>query len=175
MGVVDANVRTATDDFQEAILLLSLSPAQYAKLDKVALAKLELDSRYRFRLTDPKQIKQFAAFSVAEQHAREKAIALRELAENGETDRFPRYKAGASMEIYARALEAYCGFGRGEALRVIDGNWLEYNNKMALDAAIAASKHESYASFACIKRIVYATDLGRHFIGNRGREGAFHT
>ncbi len=172
LGVAEGSIARSTDDYHEPILLLTLTAAQFAKLDKPALARLEIDSRYRFRLTDPGQIKAFASFSVAEQGARDAAVARRELAEKGETDKFPRYKAGSDMTTYARALEDYCGYGPGEAFRVIDGKWLEYNNKMASDGAIAASRKQGYAPFACIRRIVYATDLGRHFIGNRGREGA---
>ncbi len=173
LGVTDANVtRTVDDDYGVPILMLSFTPAQYARLDKVALAKLELDSRYRFRLTDPDQIRDFAGYSVAENWAREGAIARQELADKGELDRFPRYVPGRSMTIYARQLEAYCGYAPGEALRVTDGKWLEYRNEMASGAAMAGANGRSYADFACVRRIVYATDLGRHFIGNRPRLGA---
>lgn len=172
LGVTDGDVADAADEHGEAILLLRLDAGEFERIDKRALAKLELDSRYRFRLTNPTQIKEFAGYSVAEHNAREKAIALKELADKGEIGRFPRYRPGLDMTAYARALESYCGYGPGEALRVVDGNWLEYNNKMTSDAAIAGSKEESYAPFACVRRIVYATDLRRHFIGNRGRQGA---
>jgi len=172
LGVADASLRQSIDDYDEPILLLSFTPAQYARLDKPALAKLELDSRYRFRLTDPWQIRDFAGYSVSEDWTREGAIALKELVDKGEIDRFPRYVAGHSMTIYARQLEAYCGYEPGGALRVIDGKWLEYNNQMTSDAAIAGANGQSYANFACVRRIVYATNLGPHFIGNRGRQGA---
>lgn len=175
LGVADMSMRQAVDDYDGPILMLSLDRPQYDKLDKPALAKLELDSRYRFRLTDPWQVRDFAGYSVAEDWDREGAIALKELADKSEMDRFPQYVPGHSMTIYARQLEAYCGHGPEQALRVIDGKWLEYNNKMTSDAAIAAADGQSYASFACIRRIVYATDLGRHFIGNRGRQGANNT
>jgi hypothetical protein len=174
LGVTDASIGQAVDDYDEPILMLSFDRAQYDKLDKPALAKLELDSRYRFRLTDPWQIRDFAGHSVAENWAREGAIALQELADKGELDRFPRYVPGRSMNIYARQLEAYCGYGPGEALHVTDGKWLEYNNQMTSDAAIGAASGKSYANFACVRRIVYATNLGRHFIGNR-RPGASQT
>lgn len=172
LGVTNANMRPAVDDYDEPILILTLNPAEYARLDKQALARLELDSRYRFRLSHPWQVRDFAAYSVEEDWAREGAIALRELADKGEMDRFPRYVPGRSMTIYARQLEAYCGYGLGGALRVIDGKWLEYNNQMASDAAAASANGQSYAGFACIRRIVYATNLGPHFIGNRRRPGA---
>lgn len=171
LGVTDANMSPAVDDYHEPIYMLSFDWAQYDKLDKVALAKLELDSRYRFRLTDPWQLRDFAQHSVREVWAREGAIALQELADKREMDRFPRFVPGRSMTIYARQLEAYCGYEPGAALRVTDGRWLEYNNKMTSDAAVAGSNRQSYAGFACIRRIVYATNLGPHFIGNRRRPG----
>jgi len=174
LGVTDVNMAPAVDDYDEQILMLTFSPVQYAGLDKLALAKLELASRYRFRLTDPAQIHDLAKISGAEQQARDKAIVLKELADKGETDRFPRYVPGRSMTIYARQLEAYCGYGPGEALRVTDGKWLEYNNPMVLDAAVSASNGGSYADFLCVRRIVYATDLGKYFIGNR-RQGAINS
>ena len=86
-------------------------------------------------------------------------------------DRFPRYVPGRSMTIYALQLEAYCGYPPNYALRVIDGKWLEYRNQIASDAAVGSSRGESYADFLCLRRIVYATDLRNHFIGNR-RQGA---
>jgi hypothetical protein len=175
LGVSDASMATSVNDYDEPILLLSLSDAEYAKLDKVALARLELDSRYRFGLTDMRQIRDFAHHSGREDHGREKAIALKELADKGELDRFPRYVPGRSMNIYARQLEAYCGYGPGYALSVTDGKWLAYENQITSDAAMAGSQGQSYASFACLRRIVYATDLGAHFIGNRPIPGAIDT
>jgi hypothetical protein len=171
LGIADGAIREVRDDYGEAIFLLSPDAATFDRVDKAQLAKLELDSRYRLRLTDPEQIRQYGPFNAAETDAREKAKALRELAEKNETDRIPRYRQGMDMTDYARSLEAYCGYNNGEALRVIDGQWLEYTHNMASDAAIAASNHESFAPFACVKRVVDATDLGPHFIGNRGREG----
>jgi hypothetical protein len=173
LGVTGANMMPAVDeDYGEPILMLSFTPAEYARLDKPALARLELDGRYRFRLTNPWQVRDFAGYSVAENWAREGAIALKELADKGEMDRFPRYVPGHSMTIYARQLESYCGYPLDYALRVIDGKWLEYRNQIASDAAMGSSRGESYADFACLRRIVYATDLGKYFIGNR-RQGAF--
>jgi hypothetical protein len=172
LGVSDHAIREVPDDYGEPIFLLTPDDATFDRIDKAALAKLELDSRYRLRLTDPEQIRRFGPFNEAETWAREKAIALQQLAQKGETDRIPRYRAGMAMIAYARSLEAYCGYGPGEALRVIDGHWLEYTHRMASDAALRGSRLQSYAPFACVKRVVDATDLGRHFIGNRGREGA---
>lgn len=172
LGVSDASMAQSVNDYDEPIIILTLDDEEYAKLDKAALAKLELDSRYRFQLSDKQQIRNFANYSVAEDLDREKAIALRELADKGEMDRFPRYVRGHSMTIYARQLEAYCGYVPGYALSVTDGKWLAYENQIASDAAMASSQGQTYASFACLRRIVYATDLGAHFIGNRPNPGA---
>ncbi len=172
LGVPDSAVKDGVEENGVPILLLTLDEPTFERLDKKALAKLEIDSRYRFEMTKPDQIRAFAAYSVAETQARDKGKAIRELAEKGESDRIPRYRAGMDMTDYARSLESYCGYPRGAALRVIDGNLLDYNPQMARDAAIAASRGQSWAQFACVKRIVDATDLGAHFIGNRGRDGA---
>lgn len=174
LGVTDANMSPALDDYDQPILMLSFSNAEYARLDKAALAKLELDSRYRFRLTDGLKAQDLAHRSGTDLRAREKAIALKELADKGELDRFPQYVPGHSMTIYARRLEAYCGYPPGYALRVTDGRWLEYRHQIVSDAAMAGANGRSYADFACLRRIVYATDLGNHFIGNR-RLGAIHS
>lgn len=175
LGVSDASMTLSVNDYDMQIITLTLTDEDYAKLDKAALAKLELDSKYRFQLSDPKQIRHFADYSVAEDRSREKAIALKELADKGELDRFPRYVAGRSMNIYARQLEAYCGYGPGYALSVTDGKWLAYENQITSDAAMAGAQDQSYANFACLRRIVYATDLGAHFIGNRPTPGAIDT
>jgi len=172
LGIAGDALTRATEEHGEPIFRIGIDDARFDRIDKRALAALLLDSRYRFELNDPGQARTLATYSVAEHNAREKAKALKELAENGEMDRFPRYRPGIDMTRYARALESYCGYGAGEALRVIDGDWLDYNHQMALDAAVAGSAGKSTANFHCIRRIVYATDLGRKFIGNRGREGA---
>ena len=175
LGVSDDAIREVRDDYDEPIFLLTPDDATFERIDKKELAKLELDSRYRFRLTDPGQIKRYGPFNGAETHAREKAKAIQQLAEKGETDRIPRYRPSLAMTAYARSLEAYCGYGPGEALRVIDGRWLEYTHHMASDAAIKAANRQTYAPFACVKRIVDATDLYPHFIGNRGRQKAINS
>ena len=173
LGVTDANMTPALDeDYAEPILMLSFTPAEYAILDKMALAKLELDSRYRFRLIDRGQSHNLALISGKDLQQRDRAIALKELAEKGEMDRLPRYVPGHSMTIYARRLEAYCGYPPTYALRVHDGKWLEYDNQIVIDAATGASAGGSYADFLCLRRIVYATNLGPYFIGNRRRPGA---
>jgi hypothetical protein len=76
------------------------------------------------------------------------------------------------MVAYARALEHYCGYQPGEALNVVDGQWLEYRHLM-VDKAVEDQDDWDHgmASFKCLVRIVYATDLQPHFIGNRSQIG----
>ena len=174
LGVTDSNMSTALDDYDEPMLMLRFTPAEFERLDLRALGRLELDSLYRFRMVDPSQSHDLALYSGSEGDVREQAIALNELAEKGEMERFPRYVPGHSMTIYARQLEAYCGYGPGDALRVIDGKWLEYNQQMTFDAAMDGANGKGAADFHCVRRIVYATDLRHHFIGNR-RPGAIRT
>ena len=172
LGVTNKEIRETTEENGVSIFKLTLDDAKFDRLDKVALAGLELDSRYRFRLDDSAQVTKFAHFSVAENDQRKKARSLRELAANGEIDDFPRYSDGVPMIGYARALEHYCGYQPGEALNVIEGRWLEYRHRM-VDKAVEDrdGRKNARASFDCVVRIVYATELQPHFIGNRSPPG----
>lgn len=172
LGVTDREITETTEENGVPIFMLTLDASKFEKLDKPALARLQLDSRYRFDLKDRGQVKKFAHFSGAEDTKRRKARSLRELAENGEVGKFPRYQPGTPMIAYARALEHYCGYQPGEALNVLDGRWLEYRHRM-VDKAVEDQGGQGHgmASFKCVVRIVYATDLQPHFIGNRGRTG----
>jgi len=176
LGITDKEISETVEENDVRIFMLTLDDAKFDKLDKAAMAKLQLDSRYRFDLKDPDQVRKFAHFSVAENTKREKAEALRYLAKNGEMGKFPRYRDGMPMVAYARALEHYCGYDEGEALNVIDGRWLEYRHRM-VDKAVEDQDGGDYgmASFKCLVRIVYATDLGPHFIGNRSQIGKTST
>lgn len=73
------------------------------------------------------------------------------------------------MTAYARSLERNCGYAPGEALNVVEGRWLEYRNAMA-DRAANEQGSGALASFKCIVRIVYATELQPQLIGNHGRK-----
>lgn len=170
LGVPRPAIRQTTEDHGVAVFRLILDGPTFAPLDKAALAKLQLDSRYRFELAHPGQSRVLAQYSVAEDAARRKQRYWRELEANGEIDIFPRYRAGSDMTAYARHLERYCGYAPGEALNVIDGRWLQYRNAMA-DRAAEEPGTGAIASFACIVRIVYATELQPYFIGNRGQKG----
>jgi hypothetical protein len=173
LGIADEEISETVEENDVPIFMLTLDDAKFSRLDKAAMAKLQLDSRYRFELKDQDQIKKFAHFSGAENTKRTKAEALRYLAKNGELDKFPRYRAGTPMIAYARALEHYCGYQAGEALSVIDGRWLEYRHHM-VDKAVEDQDGRAHgmASFKCLVRIVYATDLQPHFIGNRSPTGS---
>jgi hypothetical protein len=170
LGVPQPAIRQTTEDHGVEVLSLILDGRTFASLDKAALAKLQLDSRYRFDLADPGQSRALAHYSVAEDAARRKQRYWKELAANGEIDIFPRYRPGSDMTAYARSLERYCGYAPGQALNVIEGRWLEYRNAMA-DRAAEETGTRAIASFKCIVRIVYATELQPYFIGNRGRKG----
>jgi hypothetical protein len=172
LGITDQEISETVEENDVPIFMLTLDDAKFDKLDKAAMAKLQLDSRYRFDLKDRDQVRKFAHFSVAENTKRTKAEALRYLAKNGEMGKFPRYREGTPMVAYARALEHYCGYDEGEALNVIDGRWLEYRHRM-VDKAVEdqGGRHHGMASFKCLVRIVYATDLQPHFIGNRSQIG----
>ena len=172
LGVTDEEISETVEENDVPIFMLTLDDAKFDKLDKAALARLHLDSRYRFELKDRDQVRKFAHYSVEENARREKDEALRYLRQNGEMGRFPVYRPGTPMVAYARALEHYCGYDEGEALNVIDGKWLEYRHRM-VDKAVEdeGGRDNGMASFKCLVRIVYATDLQPHFIGNRSQIG----
>jgi hypothetical protein len=172
LGISDKEISETVEENDVPIFMLTLDDAKFDKLDKAELARLQLDSRYRFDLKDQEQVRKFAHFSVAENTKRTKAEALRYLAKNGEMGRFPVYRPGMPMVAYAKTLEHYCGYQPGEALNVVDGQWLEYRHLM-VDKAVEDQdgRDHGVASFKCLVRIVYATDLGPHFIGNRSQIG----
>ena len=172
LGITDVEITETVEENGVQIFMLTLEDGKFNKLDKAAMARLQLDSRYRFDLKDHDQARKFAHFSGAENRKRTKAEALRYLAKNGEMGRFPVYRPGTPMVAYAKALEHYCGYQPGEALNVIDGQWLEYRHLM-VDKAVEDQDggQHGMASFKCLVRIVYATDLQPHFIGNRSQIG----
>jgi hypothetical protein len=172
LGIRDAWIKPAIEEHGVEIFELRVPKADFAKLDHRALAKLNLDSRYRFEFVDQDQVHTAALYHGAEMHEREKAKALRELAARGQLDSYPRYREGMPMRAFALRLEAWCGYEQGQALRVIDGAWVDYQHEM-VDMAVADGDGRASASFDCMKRVVDATTELRHrFIGNRGREGA---
>ena len=172
LGVKDAWMKPALEEHGVEIFELRVPKDDFARLDHRALAKLVLDSRYRFAFVDPDQVRVAALYHGAETHERERAKALKELAERGQRDSYPKYRKGMPVSVYAPRLEAWCGFKEGEALRVVDGDWVDYQPAM-VDMAVADKGGRASASFDCMKRVVDAsTEFRRRFIGNRGREGA---
>ena len=172
LGIEDDWMTPALEENGVEILELRVPSAQFNRLDHRALAKLRLDSRYRFEFVDQEQARTAALYHGAEMHEREKSKALKELAERGQIESYPRYRAGTPIATYAPRLEAWCGYEEGQALRVIDGAWVDYQHQM-VDLAVEDRDGRASASFDCMKRVVDATtELRRRFIGNRGREGA---
>ena len=172
LGVKDAWMKPALEEHGVEIFELRVPKDDFARLDHRALAKLNLDSRYRFEFVAPDQVRIAALYDGAETHEREKAKALKELADRGQLDSYPKYQKGMPVSVYAPRLEAWCGYKEGEALRVVDGDWVDYQPAM-VDMAVADKGGRASASFDCMKRVVDAsTEFRRRFIGNRGREGA---
>jgi hypothetical protein len=172
LGIKDAWIKPAVEEHGVDTFELRVPASEFARLDHRALAKLALDSHYRFDFVDEDQAHTAALYRGAELNEREKAKALRELAERGQLESYPRYREGMSMSAYAPRLEAWCGYKSGQALRVIDGAWVDYQHEM-VDMAVTDRDGRASASFDCMKRVVDAsTELRRRFIGNRGREGA---
>jgi hypothetical protein len=170
-GIPDAAIRPGTDPDYPEINVLILSPGDdvLAKADRAAMARLHLDSHYSFDFAAQEQRVAFAPFVVAEMARRDREAAIAALTRDGTLDTIPRYDGRQPMLAFARRLEGYCGFAPGEALRVIDTMWLEFNPAAVRDSAVAAAAGRSTAPFHCLKRIIDATELGLHFIGNRGR------
>ena len=172
LGIKDEWMKPAIEEHGVQIFELRVPQSEFAKLDHRALARLNLDSRYRFDFVDADQIHTAALYHGAEIHEREKAKALRELAERGQLESYPKYRKGMSVSEFAPRLEAWCGYKEGQALRVIVGNWVDYQHEM-VDMAVTDKDGRASASFDCMKRVVDAsTEFRRRFIGNRGREGA---
>jgi hypothetical protein len=172
LGIKDAWMKPALEEHGVEVFELRVPPANFAKLDHRALAKLRLDSRYRFDFVEPDQVHTAALYNGAEMHERERAKALKELAERGQLDSYPKYQKGMPVSLFVRKLEAWCGYKKGQALRVIDGNWVDYEHEM-VNLAVSDRDGRASASFDCMKRVVDAsTEFRRRFIGNRGREGA---
>jgi hypothetical protein len=172
LGMKDAWMKPAIEEHGVEIFELRVPKADFAKLDHRALAKLNLDSRYRFEFVEPDQIRTAALYHGAEMHERDQAKALKELAQRGQLDSYPKYSKGMPVSLYAPKLEAWCGYRKGQALRVVDDDWVDYQRAM-VDMAVTDKDGRASASFDCMKRVVDAsTEFRRRFIGNRGREGA---
>jgi hypothetical protein len=172
MGVPREAITETVEENGVTVLALRPTAALFDRLDKPMLAKLLLDSRYRFDFVDPKQVSALAQFVGAEDDRRDTARARREIAERGEAEQVPVYRPGTSLTHYAVRLERYCGYQPEQALEVIDAHWLNYRPTMANLAAADRPDAAAAEKFDCMKRAVDALELRRRFIGNRGRQGA---
>lgn len=172
LGIKDAWMKPAVEEHGVEVFELRVPPPDFARLDKDALAKLVLDSRYRFDFVDKEQIREFAFAQGRETRARDKAKALKELAERGQINTFPRYREGMLLSAFAPRLEGWCGYKEGQALRVVEDKWVDYQPEM-VNLAVQDKDGRASASFDCMKRVVDAsTELQRRFIGNRRHQGA---
>ena len=172
LGVPQSAMKQVVEDHGVAVLELRPDDRLFDRLDKAELARLVLDSRFRFDFVEPRQVRTFAQHVRAEIDRRDTAKARREIEQRGEAGRVPVYRPGTPMAAYARRLERYCGYGPGQALGVVDDRWLEYRPSMP-DLAVKDPRGPGGAdSFDCMKRAVDALELRRHFIGNRGEQGA---
>ena len=172
LGIKDAWMKPAIEEHGVEIFELRVPPGDFARLDKDALAKLVLDSRYRFDFVDKDQIREFAFAQGRETRARDKAKALRQLAQRGQLETYPRYREGMLLSAFAPRLEAWCGYKEGQALRVVEDKWVDYQPEM-VDLAVQDKDGRASAQFDCMKRVVDAsTELQRRFIGNRRSQGA---
>lgn len=167
LGVKESEYSAVTEpDHGIEVLELRIAPDRLAELDPDALARLVLDSNFRLTFSDPDTER---AVGVGEEmYRRETATEIAELKRHGDWHRVPRSKPGEPMASFARRIENWCDFEPGQALRVIDGRWLEYSHA-PVDMAVAEPvPGDAAARFDCLRRVVYATQLRRHFIGYRG-------
>lgn len=171
-GIKDSWISPGTEENGVEILQLRVPDPEFARLNHRALATLALDSRYRIEFVDEDQVRIAALHHGAEMHVRNRAKALKELAARNQLNSYPRYREGVPMSAFVQQLEGWCGYEQEQALRVIDGEWVDYRHSM-VDLAAKDQQGRAMASFDCVKRVVDATpELGRRFIGNRGRQGA---
>ncbi|WP_133239227.1 hypothetical protein [Microvirga sp. KLBC 81] len=170
-GIPATAIRPGKDpDYDIDILILSPTDQMLAKADRDAMAKLQIDSHYAFDFATEEQRVAFAPFVVAENARRDREAAIAVLSQDGKLDKVPRFDGREPMSAFAHRLEQFCGFEPGEALRVVDLHWLEFNNpSFGRETAVAQAEGRSIESFWCLKRVIDATGLSRHFIGNRFR------
>jgi hypothetical protein len=169
LGVRRDEISRATDeDYRIELVRLAIGPGRLAELDAEALARLQLDSNYRLAFSDPAAEHAFAAHAAEEGFRRDQAEAIAELKRFGDWESVPRRRGREGIPLFARRLESWCDYEPGEALRVIDGAWLEYSHEFVDGAVREAIPGRKAAQFDCLRRVVYATELRWNFIGNRG-------
>jgi hypothetical protein len=170
-GIPDAAIPPgkAPDDGID-ILVLSPTDQMLATADRAAMAKLHIDSQIAFDFATEKQRVAFAPFLAAEYARRDREAAITALSQEGKLDKVPRFDGKEPMSAFAHRLEQSCGYEPGRALRVVDLHWLEFDTpSLGRETAVAQAEGRSIESFWCLKRVIDATSLGRHFIGNRFR------
>jgi len=153
-------------DHQIKVLELRAGPGRIAAIDRKALARLVLDSNFRLTFADPESAR---AVDVAEElYRREMAMEIAILKRHGDWGRVPRPRPGEPIQMLAHRIEDWCGFDPGGALLVVGGKWLEYSHAPVDEAVTEQVPGAAAARFDCLRRVVYATQLRRHFIGYRG-------
>jgi hypothetical protein len=168
LGVRPEEMRRVPDpDYGIAMIELAISPQRLATLDAAALARLDLDTNRRLTLADPVARRRFAEIAGEEDFAREQAQAIAELKQAGDWERAPRRRGREPMSLFAPRVERWCGYPPGQALQVIDGAWLLYNQRLANEVVMEPRPGRKRAQFDCLRRIVYATDLRWNFVGYR--------
>ncbi|MXO75373.1 hypothetical protein GRI40_09125 [Altererythrobacter aerius] len=169
IGIGPDRYRLVTDpDHGVELVELAGPPDGLSKSQREALGRLVVDSN--FRLTFADAATERAVDPGEEMYRRDVITAIAELDRHGDWDRVPRMTPGESLTLLARRIEAWCDFERGDALNVIDERWLEYSHA-PVDAAVTEPvPADAAARFDCLRRVVYATQLRRHFIGYRGEQ-----
>ncbi|GGE04413.1 hypothetical protein GCM10011515_25030 [Tsuneonella deserti] len=153
-------------DHQIEVIQLRVGRDRMAKLDRDALASLVLDSNFRLTFADPAAER---AVDVTEElFRREMAKEIAVLKRHGDWERVPRLRRGEPLQTLAHRIEDWCGFEPGGALHTVGGRWLEYSHAPVDTAVREPVPGVAAARFDCLRRVVYATQLRRHFIGYRG-------
>jgi hypothetical protein len=159
-------VRVIEPDHQIEVIELRAAPNALDGATRAALAKLVLDSNFRLTFADSRTER---AVDVGEElYRREMAKEIAVLKRHGDWARVPRLRPGEPLRLLAHRVEDWCDFDPGHALRVVDGKWLEYTHVPVDEAVIEPVPARATARFDCLRRVVYATQLRRHFIGYRG-------
>jgi hypothetical protein len=168
LGVKESEIAQVVEpDHGVTVLQLAFGPDRLRALDSRALADLVLDSNFRLTFADPATAR---AVPVAEEdYRRERLAEVAVLKRHGDWQRVPRQRLGESVASIARRVEHWCDFDPGDALRVIDGAWLDYRHAPVDTAVRELGAGPASDKFDCLRRTVYATQLRRRFIGYRGR------
>ena len=126
---------------------------------------------YAVEIADPRE--EAAYWTLALEHGRARARAEGEiwLRQRGLFDALPRYRAGADVTAYARAVEAHCGVESGTALTLADRETLTVRAQF-LDGVRGRGGDE----LACLTNVLAASGLAEGgvnfgFIGGEEEKG----